>query len=483
MRPLRNFMLAVVAVLLLSSSKTEPEKPNVLFIAVDDLRPELGCYGVEAVHSPSIDRLAAQGIIFEKAYCNVPVCGASRASLLTGVRPSYTRFVGFNAWADNDLPDHYSLPQYLKESGYYTVSLGKVYHNRPDDSIAWSEVAWHPQTKGVTRDYITDESKAIVAANSTPKSEGNGPAFEAADVHDTMYNDGRTTLRALAKLEELKAMKQPFFLGVGFFKPHLPFNAPKKYWDMYDPQKIAMADNPYVPKDAPKESIHNSPELRKQYSGVPEGTPLPEDYARQLKHGYYACVSYIDTQIGMIIDKLEELGLADNTIIVLWGDHGWNLGEHTMWCKHNLYRTSLNAPVIIKLPGKQLGTKTQAHAEYVDIYPTIAELCGLQVPSHCEGESMVPYIENPSLPGKDATYSKWHNGISMRTQQYQYAEWLNPKTQEVQARMLYDHQTDPDENTNIAELPENAELVQQLSAQLHAWWFGYLEADKEKGRK
>ena len=461
-------------------SNTEQVHPNVLFIAIDDLRPELGCYGQEHILSPNIDRIAQTGIVFNKTYCNVPVCGASRASLLTGVRPGNKRFKTFLAKADDDLPGHLSLPRHLKNSGYYTVSLGKVYHQKMDDTAGWSERPWHPKTSGVTRDYILPASIDTVKNNSTKKKNGNGPAWEAAEGDDDIYNDGKTTLKALQKLEQLNEQNQPFFLAVGYYKPHLPFNAPKKYWDMYNRDSINLAMNPYIPQNAPNAAIHNNNELRKQYHGVPEEAPLPNDYARSLRHGYYACISYIDAQIGMLVSKLKELELDNNTIIVIWGDHGWNLGEHTMWCKHNNFITSLRAPLIINIPGKTSGTKSDAISEFVDSYPTITELCGVETPSHCEGSSLVKAIEDHSYEGKKATYSKWHNGLTIRTKRYQYTEWTNPKTKEVYARMLYDHVTDPNENMNIAELPENQDLVKELSTQLQTWWANYLENDKER---
>ena len=477
MKELFNLILLVTLTITSCIAKENTKPTNVLFIAIDDLRPELGCYGASHIKSPHIDALAKQSLVFNKAYCNIPVCGASRASLMTGVRPSWKRFVGFSAWADKDLPGNLSLAQHFKNNGYHTVSLGKIYHQENDDSNGWSEPEWRPKTKGMTRDYILQSSFDEINHSKKTIKKTNGPAFEAAEGHDTIYNDGRTTVQALSKMEELAKGDKPFFLAVGYYKPHLPFNAPKKYWDMYDPAQIELADNPFIPENAPKQAIHTSAELRKQYSSVPESTPLPDEYATKLRHGYYACVSYIDAQIGMLLGKLKELGLDENTVVVLWGDHGWNLGEHTMWCKHNLFITSLRAPLIIKAPGKTKGKSTDALSEFVDIYPTVSELCGLEIPEHCEGASLVPLIKKPKSQVKEVTYSKWHSGFCMRTEQYQYSEWLNPKTNEPVARMLYDHKADPDENVNIAELPENEALVTQLSEQLHNWWKDYVEQD------
>lgn len=465
-------IIALVFKIAISCAAQNGEKPNVLFIAVDDLRPELACYGATHIQSPNIDKLAQQGTVFEKAFCNVPVCGASRASLLTGVRPTFTRFKQFHDWADKEVPNHLSLPRYLKESGYTTISVGKVYHNQPDDLGGWTEEPIRPKTDGLMQDFITPESFEIIKNLSKDGKDGNGPAFEMADCHDTAYIDGKTTLVAIEKLKQLKNADKPFFLGVGFLKPHLPFNAPKKYWDMYDHNSIELANNTYHPKNMPKGRIHNSPELRMQYSGVPPVNPLPDDYSRMLRHGYYACVSYIDAQIGMLFEALDELGLAENTIIVLWGDHGYNLGEHSIWCKHTNFEVSLKAPLIIKAPWSK-ANKTQNLVEFVDLYPTIVDLLGLEIPAHCEGKSVVPIMKNPDAEWQNEIFAWWRNGLTIRTPQYQYTEWMNEKTMERQARMLYDHNIDPDENVNVAETPEYIQLADSLSVRMRQWWYQY----------
>jgi len=266
-------------------------------------------------------------------------------------------------------------------------------------------------------------------------------------------------------LQRLAKMDQPFFLAAGFMKPHLPFNAPAKYWDMYKPEDIDLADNPFEPTDAPKESIHNWGELRKYY-GIPQKGNMPEDLARDLVHGYYACVSYTDAQIGRLLDELDRLNLRDNTIVILWGDHGWNLGEHTLWCKHCCYNTSLQTPMLLSAPGYKQGVQTQALTEFVDIYPTLAELCGLPIPEHCEGVSMKPLMENPDRPWKEAVYTRWKQGESIRTDRYLYTEFFD-KNWQVVSRMLYDHVKDPQENVNIARHADNRALVEKLSAMLH----------------
>ncbi len=466
------FFLALLSACSIPGQAKKNKKPNVLFISVDDLRPELACYGAKHIQSPNIDKLAQKATIFEKAYCNVPVSGASRASLLTGVRPTFTRFKQFSDWADKSTPNHLSLPRFLKEAGYTTISIGKVYHNQPDDLAGWTEEPIRAETDGMMQDFITPESIEIIKKLSKNGKEGNGPAFEMADCHDTAYIDGKTTMLAIEKLKQLKKNKKPFFLGVGYLKPHLPFNAPKKYWDMYDHNSIALANNPFHPQNIPKGFIHNSPELRMQYSGVPTSNPLPDDYSRKLRHGYYACVSYIDAQIGELLNALDKLGMADNTIIVLFGDHGYNLGEHSIWTKHTNLDVSLKSPLIIKAPGMK-ANKTQGIVEFVDIYPTIVNLVGLNTPKHCEGKSMVPLMKNSNAKWQNEIFAWWRNGLTIRTPQFIYTEWMNEKTLDRQARMLYDHNVDPDENINVAEDPKYIHVADSLSTRLREWWKAY----------
>ncbi|MBN1125718.1 MAG: sulfatase [Sedimentisphaerales bacterium] len=436
------------------------KKPNVLFIAVDDLRPELACFGRKEVISPNLDRLAAEGVIFSRCYCQVPVCGASRASLLTGVRPKRDRFVGFDTWADKDLPGNLSLPRHFHTHGYTTLSLGKIYHHQTDGAGSWSRPAWRPKGQGNWRDYQLAASRAIAA----DRAAGKGPAFEAAEVSDETYFDGKIANQAIAELQRLKGNGASFFLGVGFLKPHLPFNAPKKYWDLYNRRDIDLADNPFAPRGAPRSALHNWGELR-AYDGIPAKGPLSEEMARTLVHGYYACVSYTDAQIGRILDELERLGLKDNTIVVLWGDHGWNLGEHGLWCKHCNFETSLRSPLMIRVPGVKGGSECEALTEFVDIYPSLCELCGLDVPEHTEGLSFVPLLANPTRPWKKAAFSRYYAGDSVRTSRYRYTYWLDKQGNRFE-HMLYDHVTDPGENVNVADLPENAGTVAWLSGLL-----------------
>lgn len=455
---------------LMAAQQHESKKPNILFIAVDDLRPELGCYGTPVI-SPNIDRLAAGGVVFNQAYCQSPVCGASRASLLSGIRATKDRpWKGWQHSADRDWGAPLSLPRQLRSHGYYTISDGKVYHHPDDGKGSWSEKAWRPPGgQWVGRRYAIEENKALAKQDKTNRQAG--PAYECADVADNYYPDGEIADKAVLDLRRLRGIDKPFFLAVGFLRPHLPFNAPKKYWDLYSRDKIKLADNPFRPKDAPDAAIHNWGELR-AYHGIPKKGPLSDHVARTLVHGYYASASYSDAQIGRVLDELDHLGLAGNTIVVLWGDHGWNLGEHTLWCKHCNFKTSLRAPLIVRVPGLKGGKKTNALTEFIDIYPSLCELSNVPLPEHLEGRSFVPLLRDPESVWKEAIHSRYANGQSVRTDRYCYTEWTG-RNGKIAARMLYDEKLDPKENVNISERPENAEIVSELARQLHAFRAGY----------
>jgi iduronate 2-sulfatase len=440
-------------------------QPNVLFIAVDDLRPELGCYGQTHIHSPNIDKLAEGGLTFNRAYCNIPVCGASRASLLSGIRPNRTRFVDFACRLDEDVPGAVSLPGHFKNNGYQTISLGKIFHHLDDGKGSWSESPWFPQGDWEGwQAYVVKES--IEKIDHRPDGRGlSGPSFEWPDAPDHVYPDGMIAGEALRKLREFKNSGEPFFLAVGFLKPHLPFNAPKKYWDLYDFTKIQLPDNMEKPEGAPNESMHNFGELR-NYTDVPDQGPMEEDFMRRLIHGYYACVSYTDAQIGKVLDELERLGLAENTIVVLWGDHGWHLGEHNLWCKHCNFEKVLHAPLILRAPGKKKNIHTDALVEFIDIYPSLCDLAGLGKPFHLQGRSLVPLAENPGQAWNTEVYCRWIKGETIVTQTHTYTEWFSDQTGEKTARMMYSLADDPQETVNISEKKENKKLVEELSGKL-----------------
>lgn len=469
-------------------------KLNVLFIAVDDLRPELGCYGDTYIHSPNIDKLAERGMVFRRAYCQQAVCSPSRTSLLTGLRPDTTRIYDLNTHFRKTIPNVVTLPEYFKKHGYHTQGLSKIYHNGFDDPQSWSVPHWAPAAKP----YFNRESIAALEENRRKKAnEGdkkettvverdektglvlritratrvNGPSWEASEASDDDLGDGKTAAKALSALREIK--DKPFFLAVGFIRPHLPFVAPKKYFDLYPPETIRLAGNPNPPEDVPPPALHDSGELR-GYCDIPDKGPIPNDKARDLIRAYRAATSYTDAQIGRVLDELDRLGLRDKTIVVLWGDHGWQLGEHGIWCKHTNFETSTRSLLILSAPGqKNAGAKTEALAEFVDIYPTLCELAGLPVPDGLEGTSLVPLFEAPDRPIKTAAFSQYPRkklmGHSIRTDRYRYTEWSegNKKPEGVE---LYDHRTDPGENVNLANRPECRPIVAELAKKLHDGW-------------
>ncbi len=447
----------------ISCSKKQEEEsrkaPNVLFIAIDDLRPELSFYGESHIKSPYLNDLAEESIVFKRAYCNVPVCGASRASLLTGARPTRHRFIDYNTSKDEDMPDAVSLPMHFKNNGYNTISNGKVFHHKMDDSLSWNEI-WRPD--GNIRDYQTQEN---IELNLLPGKRGK--PYEIADVEDDAYWDGRIANKGIEDLKKLSESDKPFFLALGFMKPHLPFNAPVKYWEMYDYDSITLPPNYIQPETTPPGAFHNFGELR-SYATVPESGPLSDDMARKLIHGYYATVSYVDAQIGRVLTELDDLGLADNTIVVLWGDHGYFLGEQMLWCKHSTFEKALRSPLVIKVPGKTRGTATDAITEFIDIYPTLCDLAGIDKPVHMEGESLVPVLDGGQMQ-KDYAVAKYLNAVCLIEGSIFYTEWTDDEGT-AYARMLFDHQNDPMELNNLAEKDEYQGLVENMSEELREKW-------------
>ncbi len=436
---------------------------NVLFIAVDDLRPQLGCYGQRQMVTPHIDGLADRGVVFRRAYCQVPVCGATRASLLTGVRPTRDRFIDYFTKAEDDLPGARTLPQHFRENGYETLACGKVFHHRLDTAErSWSAEPWYPKIETTWRNYQDPDNRARDMA-----AEHRGPPFERLDVPDEAYFDGQIAGRAISELGRLADSEQPFFLAAGFLKPHLPFNAPTRYWDLYNEGDLVAADNPAPPENAPPEALHNWGELR-QYFDIPAEGPVSEEMARNLVHGYYAATSYTDAQVGRVLGQLDALGLRESTVVVLWGDHGWQLGEHGLWCKHCNFQTSLNAPLIVSMPGAAAGAPSDALVEFLDVYPTLCDLAGLAPPEHLQGQTFTPLLTDPARAHKPAVFSRYHGGDSVRTERYLYTEWTD-EAGLVTARMIYDHQSDPDENVNLAGradmqavVAEHSQLLRQV---------------------
>ncbi len=470
----RRRAIAALGAFALTAKAAPARKPNVLFFAVDDLRPELNCYGKTWIHSPNIDRIAKDGIVFDRAYCQQAVCSPSRSSLLTGTRPDSTKVWDLVTHFRDGEPNVVTLPEQFKKNGYFVQGLGKIYHPGFDDPQSWS-VPWDTAkaptyAKVKTADIADDDDAKKVKAKG-------GPAFEAGEVADEFYKDGQVAQMAIEAMRNIAKKPEPFFLAVGMAKPHLPFVSPKKYWDMYDPAKIELARNPYHAEDSPAYALTNSNELR-NYSGIPNEGPMPDALARTLKHGYYAAISYTDAQIGKVLNELERLGLKDNTIIVLWGDHGWKLGEHGEWAKHSNVENDTNAPLLLSVPGMKKGIHTNALVEFVDVYPTLCDVAGIPIPSHVEGVSAKPLLSDPKRPWKTAAFSQYPRGkkvmgYSMRTDRYRLTVWLDYKDRaRVDAVELYDHQADPEENRNIANLPANKQLVAGLMEQWKKGWQG-----------
>jgi arylsulfatase A-like enzyme len=451
------------------ASDALPSRPNVLFIAVDDLRPELGAYGRWEIHSPHIDRLAREGLLFERAYVQQAVCSPSRTSLLTGLRPDATRVWDLRTHFRDTVPDVVTLPQYFKENGYHTEWYGKIYHAGLLDEPSWSRQGQRFEPEGNWRAYVTEEASALADAN-----EGAGPPFERADVPDDAYPDGKIADAAVAALQRLSEGGEPFFLAVGFYKPHLPFNAPERYWELYDPEAIEVPELDHAPDGTPEIALTEWHELR-NYAGIPRDGDLDERLARQLIHGYRASVSYTDAQIGKVLDGLDRLGLRRSTVVVLWGDHGWKLGEYGDWCKHTNFELDTRAPLVVSAPGmKARGQATRALVELVDLYPTLVELAGLPGPDHLQGTSFAPLLEDPGQPWKEAALSQYPRGTSMgrsmRTDRFRFTLWRD-EGGEVVARELYDHEaSDPLEVRNLADDPAHAQTVTELEALLEARW-------------
>lgn len=451
-------MKALFAALLagIAAHTASAKPPNILFIAIDDLRPELGAYGVGHIHSPHMDRFAESALLFEKAYTSVPTCGASRASLFSGVRPNPKRFLTHLAIAEEEVPWAVTMNTHFKKHGYTTLSLGKVFHNPSDHADGWSEKPWRSRLPAhADPENVRNEKKGI------PR----GSSCEIGKVADEGYPDGELAAKAVAQLAQLaKQPDQPFFLAVGFVKPHLPFAAPEKYWKLYPEESIRLPDNYRLPTNAPDAARYNWGELRR-YSDIPAKGPITEEKAKQLIRGYYACVSFVDAQVGKVLDALEKQGLADDTVVVIWGDHGWNLGDHTYWCKHTCYESSLHIPLIVRVPGMAKGARTKVLTESVDLFPTLCELTRLPTPDTAEGQSLVGLLKDPSATSEDLAFSRFGKGDTIRTKRYRYTEYRDGKGKVV-GRMLYDHQSDPLENENIVDAEGQEERVKSLAMQL-----------------
>ena len=457
------FLLGIISIPPNVIGQEQTKKQNILFISIDDFRPKISSYGETKMITPNIDKLASEGLQFNNAYTNIAVCGASRASLMTGIRPSLNRFNDFSTRAQVDTPQAISLNQLFMDNGYQTISYGKIYHHSDDFQQYWSE-----KDKGQIQSDFQDP-KSIERVKNAEKGEyGNkNLTYEYPDVDDYAYNDGKITKNAIQKLKVLKEDDQPFFMAIGYVSPHLPFIQPKKYWDMYDHDSIQLADNSYQPKNSPFiaiEAQHNSAELRKNYLDIPAQGKLDDDLARNLIHGYYASVSYMDALIGELIKELDDLGLRDNTTIILWSDHGYFLGEHGFWCKHSTFHEAVKIPFIMSSPGYAKNQITDSFTELVDVYPTLCELANITPPTYIHGKSLTPVLKNPSIQLKDEIYTRYKQGEAVIDANYSYTEFYRGKT--YVGNMMYDMKNDLKQNIDISKTPANAKLVKMYRQKL-----------------
>lgn len=445
-----------------------PVRPNVLFIAVDDLKPALGCYGDPAAKTPSLDRLAARALRLDRAYCNQAVCAPSRNSLMTGLRPQTLGIYDLSTNFRDARPEAVTLAQHFREHGYHTTAVGKILHTghgNHDDKASWSEEPLHPKA-----DYYALPENQPPEGGGKKGEDQRGSPTESADVPDDTYADGLIAAEAVKKLAAAKRAQAPFFLAVGFLKPHLPFVAPKKYWDRIDPARLPMPDSDALPEGAPESAVPSTDELRK-YKGMPKGREaLSEAQKRQLIHGYYAAMSYADACIGRVLDALEAQGLADNTIVVVWGDHGYHLGDHGVWGKHTNFELAARIPLMVAVPGKKGGVSS-ALVETVDVYPTLAALAGLPAPQGLDGRSFTALFDDPGALHRDHVTHVFPRrellGRAVRDGRHRLVEWNKVgAAPEAAVYELYDYEADPNERANLAaSQPDVVKKLQALLAQ------------------
>lgn len=497
----------------------QQEKPNILFIAVDDLKPILGCYGAPLIKTPNIDRLATLGTVFQNTYCQQAISGATRASVLTGLRPDKTQVYDLITKIRDINPNVVTLPGYFKDKGYVTTAIGKIFHPtnviKEDGEYSWSiphteaeeclaeaygypalGYYQHPDTKLLVEKYgMEAKKKGLKDAEAARYILSHiKPSVECLDVPDNAYVDGAVTLKAKQQLQTLTKKGKPFFLAVGYHKPHLPFVAPKKYWDLYDRKSMPIAEFQAHAKGSPELAYHRCGELKK-YTDIPEfctftdqslHTGLALEKQKELIHGYYACISYLDAQVGELLDTLDSLGTLHNTIIVLWGDHGWHLGDHDLWNKHTNFENATKVPLIIAAPGMSSGN-ADTFAEFVDIYPTLCDLAGIGIPSDIDGKSLVPAMENKKSRIRNYAVSQYPRkftkeeadrrgytsttimGYSLRTEGYRYTVWAHDFTTrqsfndgKIYTEELYDYQKDPLETINVVTDKEYLKIKEKL---------------------
>ena len=534
-----NFTAMCLVSVPLLAQKNQAVKSNILFIAIDDLKPILGCYGDKIIKTPNIDRIANNGTVFLTNYCQQAVSGPTRASIMTGMRPDYTKVWDLKTKMRDINPDIVSLPQYLITQGYSTQGIGKIYDPRcidkKLDAPSWSVPFYSTGNKyfhlvsgePALGNYQQKETKELAEkfvnealAKGMSKSEANNyalskirPTIECVEIKDNAYVDGANALQAKDILAELKQKNQPFFLAVGFSKPHLPFVAPKKYWDLYDREKMPLAEYQDKVKNGVDIAYHSASEIR-AYSDIPSlleftdqkdvGITLPLEKQKELIHGYHAAVSYTDAQVGILLNALDSLGLLKNTIIILWGDHGWHLGDHNLWCKHTNFEQATRSPLIISAPWIK-PSKTNSPTEFVDVFPTLCDLANVPVPSHLDGKSLVRIMKNPKQKVKQFAVSQYPRsgtsiekerlgyadgkcmGYSIRTERYRFTIWMKDNFRTnlafdkklVVATELYDYQKDPNETVNVV----NEYNYRTISNVLNAKMLKYFDDQRIKLNK
>jgi arylsulfatase A-like enzyme len=508
-------------------------KPNILFIAVDDLKPELGCYGNKLIKTPNIDRLAKMGTVFLNNYCQQAVCGPTRASLMTGLRPDETKVWDLKTKMRDVNPDIVTLPQYLITQGYTTSGVGKIFHpscaDKKFDEPSWSIPFLTPKASDYAnglgfpakKHYQSPETKAAISNEAPSDKDKKGdddestsgtvkPSTECLDLPDDAYEDGVSALIAKKSIIELSKEKKPFFFAVGFRKPHLPFVSPKKYWDLYKREDMPIAEFQEHAADGPFIAYESSGELR-NYTDIPAFTTHPKEELRaglkiekqkELIHGYYAAISYVDAQIGILLNTLDSLGTLNNTVIVLWGDHGWHLGDHDMWGKHTNFEQATRSPLIFAGPGLKGGGQSKSLTEHVDVFPTICDLANLPIPNQLQGKSLKPVMQNNKASVKEFSISQYPRklkgteaktlgytdgklmGYSIRTERYRYTLWLNNSftskqpydDARVYAKEMYDYVKDPLEKVNVADKKEYEKAATDLKKSL----IEYLKSQEAK---
>ncbi|MEP0418039.1 MAG: sulfatase [Cyclobacteriaceae bacterium] len=461
-----------------SSPDAKTERPNVLLILVDDFRPAIGAYGDSFAHTPAMDAFAKEAMLFENAYTQQAVCAPSRNTLLTGMRPDGLGIYDLGTFFRTNAPNLVTLPQIFKNNGYVTAGMGKVYHTahgNSNDTLSWSIPHWTPDSIMAQRKPINNGDTVNLQLDAARINGNRIPWYQYPS--DLVHPDILVTENALDCIEKYK--DQPFFLTVGLRKPHLPFNAPKKYWDIYDGELIKIPDTSGI-KDVPVYAPSSWGELRK-YHKMPKSGPMPEEHTKPLIHGYYACTSMIDDQIGRLLNGLKEQKLYNNTIVIIWGDHGYKLGEYGDWCKHSNFEIDTRVPLMVRVPGlSNGGSRTESIVETVDIYPTLAEAAGIVLPDHLQGDSFLQTVSNPTIDSQNVAFSQYRRtsdgrrlmGRSMRTREWRYTRWEDRDTGELIDEELYDHRVSREEKVNLSNMEEFAEVKTQLRSY-------YLEAYPE----